>query len=69
MNDFQRARGNINGTVPLRTLAQAKADAAADKAAAEHPFNTGDTPLRLFADTMIFLLFLAVIWLAWGVTP
>lgn len=26
--DFQRARGNIDGTVPLRTLAQARKDAA-----------------------------------------
>lgn len=28
MNDFQRARGNLDGTVPLRTLAQARADLA-----------------------------------------
>lgn len=26
--DFQRARGNIDGTAPLRTLAQARKDAA-----------------------------------------
>ena len=37
----------------------------------KHPFNfrTGDTPLRLFADTIGFVIFLAVIWLAWEVTP
>ena len=71
MNDFQRARGNIDGTVPLRTLAQARADAAADDAAMKHPFNfhTGDTPLRLFADTIGLVIFLAVIFLAWEVTP
>ncbi len=32
MNDFQRARGNMNGTVPLRTVAQARMDVAYEQA-------------------------------------
>lgn len=30
-DDWQRARGHINGALPLRTLEQARADAAAVK--------------------------------------
>ncbi|MCK9994102.1 MAG: hypothetical protein Dbin4_02622 [Alphaproteobacteria bacterium] len=32
-------------------------------------FRTGDTPLRLIADTLGLLAVIAFCWLAWGLTP